>query len=100
MQDKQKRQTASQISMRLREMAGQSLLNKGGVKYLERIADEDPQAYLQFLSKMVKADDGAEAAGITFVVQQLVMHAQPVPGVSNSPVVEHIAAPLKLIGHG
>jgi len=94
-----KRTTASHISQELRRMAGDSLNALGGIAYLKRIAESDPQAYLQFVAKCIKTDDGAEAAGITFVVQQLVIGNQPVPGVHNSPLQQHVM-PLRLAAKG
>lgn len=95
-----KRVTSGHISQELRRMAGESLNAMGGVEYLKRVAVEDPQAYLQFIAKCIKTDDGSEASGITFVVQQLVIANGPVPGVLNSPIAQHVA-PLRLAAdHG
>jgi hypothetical protein len=87
--------TAASISRELREMGLTSLHFVGGVQYLNRIAKKNPAAYLAFIAKLIKTDDGADPGGITFVVQQVNVQGVPIKGVVNSPVVEHVV-PLKL----
>lgn len=93
--------TAHAMSRELRVMAMTSLGFVGGVKYLEKVAKSNPAAYLAFIAKVVAVkNDGADGdAGRTFVVRTLNVIAQPTPGVINSPVAGHIAAP-RLIANG
>jgi hypothetical protein len=93
--------TAAAMSRELRVMAMTSLGFVGGVKYLERVAKTNPAAYLAFLAKVVAVkNDGAEIDGSrTYVVRTLNVIAQPTPGVINSPVAGHIAAP-RLVANG
>lgn len=87
--------TAHAMARELRVMAMTSLGFVGGVKYLERVAKTNPAAYLAFLAKVVavKADADIGAGERTFVVRTINVIAQPTPGVINSPVPGHIAAP-------
>lgn len=88
--------SAATISREIREMGLTSFRFVGGVQYLNRIAQKNPAAYLAFISKLIKTEDGADSSGITFVVQQINVNGQPIAGVVNSPVVEHVA-PLQLV---
>jgi hypothetical protein len=74
----------------------------GGIKYLMRVAKSNPAAYLAFMSKLIKTEDGGDAQGLNIIVQQINVGALPIPGVLNSPVVEHIAPqrPLQLVANG
>jgi hypothetical protein len=72
----------------------------GGVKYLARQAEKNPAAFLALVGKCLQQDDGANEAGITFVVQTLNVSGAPIPGVLSSPIAAHVAPPLKLISNG
>lgn len=87
--------SAASISRELREMGLTSFHFVGGVQYLNRIAKKNPAAYLQFIAKLIKTDDQADPAGITFVIQQVNIAGAPIKGVTNSPVLEHVS-PVKL----
>lgn len=91
--------TAKTISRDIRLMCATSLNFLGGVKYLTKVAKSNPGAYLQFVARCLVREDGTDSGGTTFVIQQLNVTAAPVPGVINSPVLEHIA-PLKLVANG
>lgn len=96
-----KRVTASTMSRELKIMAMTSLGFVGGVKYLEKVAKTNPSAYLAFLAKTLVVRDVAEEQGeTTFVVRTLNIIAQPTPGVINSPVAGHIAAPRLIAQSG
>lgn len=64
----------------------------GGAKYLAWLAKNKPTVYGQILTKYMGKDEQLEQS-ITFVVQQFAVQAGPVPGVTNSPIIEHIAGP-------
>ncbi len=94
------RVSSSTISLELRLAALASFNFVGAQKYLIKVAKTNPAAYLTFLAKCIKQDDGNEVAGLTIRVQQLVVAAGPVPGVLNSPVIEHMAPQRLLAANG
>ncbi len=87
--------SAATISREIREMGLTAFRFVGGVRYLNRVAAKNPAAYLPFISKLIKTEDGTDSSGITFVVQQINVNGEPIKGVVNSPVLEHVT-PLKL----
>jgi hypothetical protein len=91
--------TKATMSRDVRLMALTSLNFLGGVKYLVAIAKKNPSAYLQFVSKCLIKEDGAELGGATFVIQQINVNPQQVAGVLTSPVQEHVS-PVRLITKG
>jgi hypothetical protein len=89
--------SSSTISLELRVAGLSSFKMLGGIKYLMRVAKTNPAAYLAFMSKLIKNEDGGDAQGLNIYVQQISIGAVPIPGVLNSPVVEHIAPQLQLV---
>jgi len=55
--------------------------------------------FMSLLAKCLQQDDGAHDASITFVVRQLNVTAQPVPGVLASPIAAHVQPP-RLVSNG
>ena len=47
----------------LRGLIEQALANKGGVAYLERLADDHPQAFASLLGKILPRDVNANVTG-------------------------------------
>jgi hypothetical protein len=73
----------------------------GGVQFLVRQARKKNNApFMALLGKCLQQDDGAGDANIRFVVQTINVTGGPVPGVLNSPVVEHVQPPLRLASNG
>jgi hypothetical protein len=67
--------TPNKISGELKDMILTALTNKGGVKYLEKQADESPNAFLGLVGKIlpmqVTGEDGKSIpVAVTFVIQQ------------------------------
>ena len=65
----------NKISGELKDMILTALSNKGGVTYLERQADESPNAFLGLVGKIlplqVTGEDGkAVPVAVTFVIQK------------------------------
>lgn len=72
----------------------------GGVQFLVRQARKQNNApFMALLAKCLMQDDGSDQGGVKFVIQQVSINAQPVPGVLNSPVPEHVQ-PVRLIANG
>lgn len=94
------RTTPASLSRELKVMAATSLGFMGGVQYLNKVAKSHPAAYMAFLAKvLVVKDDNEEVGNRTYVVRTINVIAQPTPGVINSPVAGHIAAP-RLVANG
>ena len=67
--------TPNKISGELKDMILTALSNRGGVTYLERQADESPNAFLALVGKIlplqVTGEDGrAVPVAVTFVIQK------------------------------
>lgn len=92
--------TKAGVSRDIRVQVLTALNFVGGVKYLARQAEKNPSAFLALVGKCLQQDDGTNDRVTNFVVQQLVIHGQPVPGVLASPIAAHIAPPLRLVGNG
>jgi hypothetical protein len=67
--------TPNKITGELKDMILTALTNKGGVSYLEKQADETPNAFLGLVGKIlplqVTGEDGkAVPVAVTFVIQK------------------------------
>jgi hypothetical protein len=67
--------TPNKVSGELKDMILTALTNKGGVTYLEKQADETPNAFLGLVGKIlplqVTGEDGkAVPVAVTFVIQK------------------------------
>ena len=94
----------NKISKSIKEEVLESLRMVGGRDYLARQAVANPAAYMNLLAKIIPHQVKTEAPPMKFVVQTLTGPLEPVRGVINSPVKEHIwrepadAVPLALPG--
>lgn len=92
--------SSATISMDLR-IAGLASFNMlGGIRYLVKVAKSNPAAYLAFMAKLIKTDDGGDAQGLNIIVQQINIGALPIPGVLNSPILEHVSPQRLLAANG
>ncbi len=64
------RQTGSRnkVTLQIKEALLQSFKNVGGIKYLERLAREEPRAYASLLARIIPAELHAEISGGATVV--------------------------------
>lgn len=77
----------------LRDKILRSLEMAGGEKYLAWCAKTHAPEFLHLLGRLLPRNVIPDSEPVKFVVQQLVVQATPIPGVSNSPISGHIAAP-------
>lgn len=62
----------------------------GGRHYLVQQAEKNPAAFLGLLAKLLPHQLQSDLDGVKVIVQPLVAPAEPVRGVLNSPVAEHV----------
>lgn len=58
-----KKGTPNKTTGELKEMILQALSNKGGIKYLERQADENPTAFMTLVGKVLPLQVSGEGGG-------------------------------------
>jgi hypothetical protein len=68
----------NKVTAAVKDMILQALANKGGVKYLERQADENPTAFLTLVGKVLPLDVNANVNGQVSVTRiELVAPGEP-----------------------
>ncbi len=72
----------------------------GGVKWLIKMAQTKPALVFQLMGKYAGKEDSEMETEINYVVQQFTINAAPIPGVTNSPIQGHIAAPRLAVSNG
>lgn len=70
------------------------------VKWLLWLKQHKPALYVEILKKCISTNDDEGPNEIKFIVQQVNIVAAPVPGVTNSPIQGHIAAPRLAANNG
>ena len=59
------------LALDVRESILEAFHNKGGVRYLERIADTDPRAFIALLSKLLPSKVEASGNAVVVALQEL-----------------------------
>lgn len=68
-----KKGTPNKNTAEVKEMILQALSNKGGVKYLERQADENPTAFMTLVGKVLPLQVTGDRENPVLVVSEIVL---------------------------
>lgn len=68
-----KKGTPNKNTAEVKEMILQALSNKGGIKYLERQADENPTAFMTLVGKVLPMQVTGQDGGPVQTVQEIVI---------------------------